>query len=133
LKTADPSVICVTGPHVFLAPEAVQNLGLALHELATNAIKHGALSGAAGTISVSWRIDQPSGQSPRFVLQWVEQGPSLSAEPPHRGFGRTVLDHVVPASLGGSASMEFGQHGIAWILDVPLASLERRAREPAAA
>jgi PAS domain S-box-containing protein len=133
LNTGDPSAISVNGPHVFLAPEAAQNLGLALHELATNAIKHGALSGRAGTISVSWHIDQPSGQSPRLILDWVEKGPILSAEPPRRGFGRTVLDRVVPASLEGSARLAFGQNDVSWTLDVPLSSLERRTREPAVA
>jgi two-component sensor histidine kinase len=106
------------GPEVLLTPQATQTLGLALHELATNAVKHGALRSDSGHLVVKWRIEETS--LPRLHLLWEELG-GCSAEPPQRkGFGYTVLQRVVPASLGGSAKLSFTTEGARWELDVPL-------------
>lgn len=123
--------ITISGPPVLLTPAATQNLGLALHELATNAAKHGALQANAGTIDVTWRILDRSENEPQLELCWRESGgPNPKEFPQRRGFGRTVLERVVPASMGGSASLVFEGGGASWRLQAPVAML---TQQPAAA
>jgi len=110
--------VSITGPHVLLGPEAAQNIGMALHELATNAAKYGALSNNAGRISVAWTID--SGQ---FRLEWVErEGPPI-AEPTHKGFGSTVLTSLVSTALAGETTLTYAPEGLFWTLACPAARL----------
>jgi PAS domain S-box-containing protein len=106
------------GPEVLLTPQATQTLGLALHELATNAVKHGALRSEPGRLVVKWWIEEAS--LPRLHLLWEEFGGSTGVQPRRNGFGYTVLERVVPASLGGSAKLSFTSEGARWELDVPL-------------
>jgi two-component sensor histidine kinase len=98
---------------------------MALHELATNAAKHGALQARSGTIDVSWSIIERDGGEPRVEFNWQENdGPAVAA-PQRQGFGRTVLERVVPVSLGGEASLTFPEGGARWRLEVPLDMLTR--------
>jgi two-component sensor histidine kinase len=104
----------VSGPALFLDATAVQNIGFALHELATNASKHGALHTPAGRVSVSWhRIDD------RIHLEWKETGGPETNEPDRKGFGSLVLTQLVPQSLQGNATLEFTPQGCRWVLDFP--------------
>ncbi|WP_292128234.1 HWE histidine kinase domain-containing protein, partial [Mesorhizobium sp.] len=96
------------GPDVTLRLNAVQNIGMALHELGTNATKYGALAGDAGTVRMDWRV-APAPEGSDFELVWEEHfsEPAAAADAePHKGFGSVVLQRVVPTSLSGSASME---------------------------
>jgi two-component sensor histidine kinase len=106
----------ISGPGLFLDANAVQNLGFALHELATNASKHGALHTPHGRISVRWhRTDD------RIHLEWTETGGPETTEPERKGFGSLVLTQLVPQSLQGNATLEFIPEGCRWTLDFPAA------------
>jgi two-component sensor histidine kinase len=106
--------IKLDGPNVEIAPEPAQNLGLAFHELASNAIRHGALSNAKGRVTVSWG---PASDG-RFCLQWLEEGgPPIQAPPSARGFGAMVLTRIAGAAVDGTVTMDFTPTGLVWRLD----------------
>ena len=106
----------IEGPQVFLDANAVQNIGFALHELGTNASKHGALSTPQGRVSVTWRGPTKDG---RLHLEWVErQGPPVQP-PDRRGFGYLVITDLVAQALQGSSKLEFELDGVRWSLDIP--------------
>jgi two-component sensor histidine kinase len=104
----------ISGPALFVDGTAVQNLGFALHELATNASKHGALHTDDGRIFVDWA---PSGD--RIHLEWREAGASVVKEPERQGFGYLVLAQLVPQALEATAKLEFAPRGCRWTLDFP--------------
>ena len=113
------------GPSVLLAPNATLALGLALHELATNAAKHGALSVAGGRIELSWRISQEV--EPRLSLSWREvDGPPV-AEPSRRGFGRTLIERGLAYELGGRVELRFAAEGVVCTIELPLPASGRSA------
>jgi len=122
---AESGQIDLAGNDVELTPTAVQNIGMGLHELATNAAKYGALSVPAGRVSVRWQIEtSASGASGPALLRldWTErQGPPVRP-PARQGFGRTVLERVVPEALDGEARLDWAAEGLTWRLDVPLRS-----------
>ena len=107
------------GPEVLLTPRAAQTLGLALHELGTNAVKHGALRTDEGRVHLSWHLDE-NGPVSRLLMRWEEHGGSPVGAAERKGFGRTVLERVVPSSLGGTAVLSFASDGARWEVDVPL-------------
>jgi two-component sensor histidine kinase len=105
----------LTGPDLFLDATAVQNIGFALHELATNAAKHGALSGPEGRLQIAW-----SGPSAgRIALDWIEDGGPAVQPPSRTGFGHQVIMQLVPKALQGTASLEFTGGGMHWHLEFP--------------
>lgn len=106
------------GPALLLKPEAAQNIGLALHELATNASKHGALSSPKGRIEIHWELSNQSGQR-RFRMTWCERGGPPVKPPADRGFGRTVVEVMVGRALDGEAHINWHPEGLEWHLDVP--------------
>jgi PAS domain S-box-containing protein len=111
----------VSGPHIMVKPEAVQSLGMALHELATNSAKYGVLA-HGGTIGVTWRIEQ-TGAGQTFHLNWLEDAeepPLIEDETDRRGFGSVVLRRVTPQSMGGSARYARAGGRIEWSLSAPL-------------
>jgi two-component sensor histidine kinase/CheY-like chemotaxis protein len=97
-----------SGPEVLLNPRATNALTLALHELATNAVKFGALSADAGRVEVSW-VRCPEGG---FELTWTERGGPSVSPPERRGFGATLLERVTGRELGGQARLEFRPGGV---------------------
>lgn len=112
-----------TGPLLQLPPSNAQNLGLALHELVTNSIKYGALSREAGRVRIEWGAVDGS-EPPLIRLTWTEaEGPPV--DPPARmGFGRIMLERLVPRALGGEARLDFAPSGLVWTLTVPLKALQ---------
>lgn len=105
----------IAGPPLFISADAAQNIGFALHELATNASKHGALSSSEGRLSVSWH--QPDKE--RVRLEWIEQnGPAVEA-PLRRGFGYLVITKLAPQAIQGTAKLDFAATGVCWELDFP--------------
>ena len=104
--------IVATGPAITLSPQATQLIGLALHELATNAAKHGALTVPAGTVTIEWQRANANGAT---RLCWREQSGPRVKPPTRRGFGHTVLERMA-ASLGGEVSLEFRPEGLRWSL-----------------
>jgi PAS domain S-box-containing protein len=131
LMREDTSSVTIEGPDIVLTPEAAQALGLALHELATNAAKHGAFASSTGAISVSWHIAGQGGEA-HVEFRWQEENGLATERPGRSGFGRTVLERVVPATLGGTASLEFRDGKVCWLLQAPLSALTKKAIQEAA-
>ena len=119
--TSDKRVECA-GPTLMLDAQAAMNLALVLHELATNARKYGALSSAAGRLSVTWEI-RSNGER-HLVLEWRENAGRNIAVPTERGFGSTLIDQTLKAQ-GGKASISYGADGIVGTFVLPLPDLVR--------
>ena len=96
------------GPELFLTPRAANALSLALHELATNAVKYGALSNESGRVDVRWNRIADGG----FELFWTESGGPPVPLPTHRGFGATLLGQVTGRELNGEAEVEYRRAGV---------------------
>jgi two-component sensor histidine kinase len=107
------------GPPVRLVPAAAQAVGMALHELATNASKYGALSRPTGTISIDWRVDGPDADR-RLRIDWVERGGPPVGAPKRQGFGGVVLGQMMELSLSGTAKLEFASEGVHWSFEGPV-------------
>ncbi|CAA9217683.1 MAG: hypothetical protein AVDCRST_MAG08-479 [uncultured Acetobacteraceae bacterium] len=107
------------GPEVTLTPGAAQALSMALHELATNATKHGALSAPEGRVSMFWEVDEGSGL---LRVLWTEAGgPPVAAPPSRRGFGSRVLEATLRDQLGGRLTREWHAGGLVCAIELPLA------------
>jgi PAS domain S-box-containing protein len=108
------------GPDVLLPPAAAQAVSMALHELATNATKHGALSAPGGRISVSWRVaGEVDGRM--LWLRWAEAGgPPVAGAPARRGFGSRVIEATIRDQLGGTVRKTWDAGGLVCELAVPL-------------
>jgi two-component sensor histidine kinase/integral membrane sensor domain MASE1 len=102
------------GPVLLLTPRAAEQIGLALHELATNAARHGAFAVSDGIVDLRWET-KPDGT---VGIVWRETG-YIAVEPEHRGFGHLVLTKAVPLSLQGKASLDFQPSGLIWTLCAP--------------
>lgn len=126
VATNDPR-IRLEGPDLMITATAVQPLGLALHELATNAAKYGALSLPTGSLTVSWRIVVEASGQRRFCMRWLEHGGPVVAPVERKGFGHVVIEQMVAASLFGSATLNLPPDGAEWTLDVPAACLSEFA------
>lgn len=110
----------LNGEAVMLPAGSVLMLALALHELATNAAKHGALSQAAGVVHISWR--QETGRNgPEVLIEWREcGGPPILNAPTRRGFGLRLLQRLAPQELAGHADLAFHETGLVWRAAFPL-------------
>lgn len=113
--------IVLEGPRVQLSPQAALALGMAIHELATNAVKYGALSVPQGTVEVTWQVEQDEDAS-QFVLEWIESGGPPVAAPLRQGFGTTLIERGFAHELSGSASIQFVTEGVRATLRAPLGS-----------
>jgi two-component sensor histidine kinase len=108
------SRIEMDGPRLRLNAAAAQAIGMAAHELATNAGKYGALSVDAGRVDVRWRVEGDT-----FMMSWTERnGPPVS-RPKRRGFGSTVVDSMAKQSLGGEVELSYAPLGLMWRLTCP--------------
>ena len=120
--------VVVDGPPVTLPHQTMQLLALALHELATNALKHGALKDSRGRIDVRWQMLDPT-DTPRLELIWVESGRKLDepeANSLDRGFGRDLLEHALPYQLDATTKLDVAQDGIRFSAVIPWYDDERR-------
>jgi two-component sensor histidine kinase len=117
------SRIVVRGPRLRLKAASAQAIGLALHELATNAGKYGALSTDAGRVEVRWASDGDT-----LAMSWTERdGPPVSA-PKRRGFGTIVMEMMAERSVDGKVDLDYASSGLIWRLTCPAANaLEPRA------
>ena len=110
--------IAIGGPDVALGMDKAQSLTLALHELATNAVKYGALSVPQGRVTLDWSVAR-DGHEQRIVLTWRETGGPAATEPSAdapRGFGSTLLLSAVPTMLGGEAERAMTEAGLVYTL-----------------
>jgi len=110
--------VALEGPEVRLTPAAAQAIGMALHELATNAAKYGALSCDGGRISVRWSCDIVAGAS-TFTMAWSEHDGPVVKVPGRVGFGRTIIERLIAGTLDGTASLDFAPTGVTWSFACP--------------
>ena len=110
------SRINLVGPAFFISASAAQTIGMALHELATNAGKYGALSTDAGGVDVSWGL-KCAGAEERFVISWHESGGPPVTPPAQTGFGSMVIARTVQMSLDATVDLEFAAGGLRWRLE----------------
>jgi PAS domain S-box-containing protein len=107
----------LSGPAVTLSPKQALTLGMAAHELATNAAKYGALSNGSGKVDIRWALDRGA---KRLDIRWIERGGPPVAPPSRRGFGRLLIERVLSADLGGSVDMDFADAGLECAISLPL-------------
>lgn len=118
----DDGHLRIAGPRISLRQKAAELFGLALHELATNAVKYGALARPPGSISITWRIFETSG-GPRLGLEWLEKNARpVRPRPRRRGFGSTLIEQGLPYDLGAATSLEIGADGVRCAIELPLGS-----------
>jgi two-component sensor histidine kinase len=108
----------LSGPEVSLQPRAAQSLGVAIHELAVNAVEHGAVDAPGGRIDVSWVIE-PGDPDPWLVLAWKETGLVDLAEPARCGFGTEALREMVRHDLGACVTLAYEPDGLRWTARIP--------------
>jgi PAS domain S-box-containing protein len=114
--------VSLDGPGVVLKPEAAQSLGLALHELATNAAKYGALSVPGGHVSIRWRR-MPATEGHGVEICWDEErGPKVK-QPKQRGFGSMVIEQNLTRALDAEVSMNFASGGLRCRIVIPVTQL----------
>jgi PAS domain S-box-containing protein len=107
--------VLLQGPDVPLAPQTAVSVGMAIHELTTNAIKYGALSNGVGRIAVNWSVDEGS-----LHLEWRESGGPPVVAPKNRGFGSRMIEKGLAAELGGQVALSFPAEGVECVIDAPL-------------
>jgi PAS domain S-box-containing protein len=111
--------IVITGENVRFPPKAALALSIAFNELATNAVKYGALSNAAGSILIGWTTETaPEGK--RLLLSWKEKGGPPVTPPALRGFGSRVLERGLAHELEGTVRLNYGSDGLVCTMDIPL-------------
>ncbi len=102
-----------------LSAPAAQTIGMALHELATNAGKYGTLSNGAGQVEVDWSLDRDGAGQDTFVISWRETGGPPVTAPETLGFGSAVIGSVAESSLGAKVALGFPADGFFWVLSCP--------------
>jgi two-component sensor histidine kinase len=119
-RGGDGPLVELNGPRVVLPAGAAQPLAMAVHELATNALKYGALSVPTGRVAVHWW--SKGGPPGTLRLRWTEAGgPPVTGPPPRRGFGSRVVEGTVRGQLGGAVSLAWEWAGLVCDIEVPLA------------
>ena len=115
--------VSTSGPAVTLTATAAEAIGLALHELATNSVKYGALSMPEGRIAINWTLQRNGSSRPRLKLEWLESGgPPITANPQRKGFGSRIIEHSVPKSVSGQSKLTYASDGLNWLLEFDLPS-----------
>jgi PAS domain S-box-containing protein len=108
------------GDEVRLPPNTTLALAMALQELATNAVKYGALSNEAGTVEIAWRVDHTR-DVPHLLLKWEEKDGPPVVPPSRRGFGTRLVERsLAQGHLGGAARIDFAASGVVCTIDAPL-------------
>jgi PAS domain S-box-containing protein len=107
------------GEPLRIRPDAAQHIGMAMHELATNAAKYGALSTPDGKVRISWSISPAPDSTPMCHLSWVECGGPPVERPSRRGFGRVVIERTVARALSGDVRIDYAPAGLRWTLEFP--------------
>lgn len=110
----------ITGPALRVGPKAALTLAMALHELATNGVKYGALSTETGSIEVTWTVQ---GEPASFVLRWAESGGPAVIPPQKRGFGSWLIEQGLSQDLGGEARLTFPREGLVCEISAPIGEI----------
>jgi len=111
--------IVITGENIRFPPKSALALSIAFNELATNAVKYGALSNAVGSILIAWTVQTtPAGN--RLLLSWKENGGPPVMPPAHKGFGSRVLERGLAEELEGTVHLDYRPNGLVCTMDIPL-------------
>jgi two-component system CheB/CheR fusion protein len=129
----DGARIVVDGSDVPLPNASVQLLALALHELATNALKYGVLDSSEGRLEVKWREEACDGRQPHLVLEWIESGLDRRDESGayRRGFGRELIERALPYQLDAITHYELTRDGVRCSIEIPLTGNDGAGRQDA--
>jgi two-component sensor histidine kinase len=114
----DTGRVRFSGPPVSLGSRHAVALSLTIHELGTNAAKYGALSNDAGQVTLTWGASDPGPQA-TFRLEWRESGGPVVAEPRRRGFGSSIMEHVLGPEFGGTVEVRYAPEGFVLVLTAP--------------
>ena len=116
-----PPKVTISGQKIYLTARQVQNYALAVHELATNAVKYGALRSTDGLLSVHWLLERDRRDRQRLVMTWCESGVVI---PPgareRRGYGRELIENALSYALGAKTEFEIADDGVRCRIDLPL-------------
>jgi PAS domain S-box-containing protein len=116
---ANSKNIKVSGPYVVLRPEAGRAIAMVIHELATNAAKHGALSSKKGRVSIQWDRGLNGRPHPDLALEWQEIGGPPVSTPANSGYGTSTIRDLIPYEFGGTVDLVFAQEGVRCRLKLP--------------
>jgi PAS domain S-box-containing protein len=111
----EPGKVTIEGPSAMLPATSAQALALAIHELATNAVKYGAHKQPSGKLDPEWHVEGADGNERRVVLDWREAGvamPDAGSRPSRRGYGSELIERALPYQLKAETSLEFGPDGV---------------------
>ena len=114
--------IKMSGPPIKLNATAAQNIGMALHELSTNASKYGALSVVTGHINIDWRVIKDDDGIKQFTMKWTETGGPAVSVPDRPGFGSIVLGGMIKSNLSATVKTEYAPTGVRWMITCPLST-----------
>lgn len=115
--------VVMRGPAISVPAKTAQTLSLVVHELATNAVKYGALTVASGRIEIEWKITGDPGAERRFSLAWLESGGPAAMPPARKGFGSVILTTIVGAELKCAPALEYAPQGFRYRLECALNAL----------
>lgn len=119
LRAYPADQVSVAGEEIALSVRQTLALGMVLHELATNAVKHGALSDGEGRIEIAWTVEQGAGNG-TLVFRWTETGRPIATAPTRIGFGSRLIRSSIEGELDGEATINFDPDGLKCLLIVPL-------------
>jgi two-component system CheB/CheR fusion protein len=123
--------VSMSGPPLVMSPQAAQTFALALHELATNAAKYGALSSPNGRVVIGWSVEMADGRR-EFTFHWQERNGPAVTPPERKGFGLTVLEQVMAEYAGKPPQIEFASSGLTYRVGGPLEAIAAAPLEAAA-
>jgi two-component sensor histidine kinase len=112
----------VHGPHIPVSSGAALSIGMALHELCTNAAKYGALSVQTGIVTITWTVGASDGED-LFMLVWAEHGGPVVTQPKRTGFGSMVIKQVLEQKISGQVELEFSAEGLVCRITAPVHGL----------
>lgn len=121
---ANRANLAIAGPDLMVSAKAAQAIGLALHELATNSMKYGALSTSKGKVSIDWEFHQTGDEPQRIRLKWEEHDGPPVTPPTRKGFGHFVIDRMATQSLNAKVDIDFRPEGLVWVLDAPASTMQ---------
>jgi two-component system CheB/CheR fusion protein len=119
----------IGGPDLVLTPKAGLSMAMAIHELASNAAKYGALSNAVGRLVISWTVT--GGPEPVLQVTWAESGgPRIAVPPTQRGFGTTLIERAMRYEFDAEVDRTFAESGVVCTIDIPFISAVGELRPP---
>jgi two-component sensor histidine kinase len=121
----------IAGDNIAISSGPAIALSMVIHELCTNAVKHGALSAPAGHVSISWAVFS-SDDVKRFRLHWKEKGGPAVHEPSRKSFGSRLIEQALPGQLQGEARLRFEPDGVSCEVNIPLSAMQERPLAPVA-